>query len=335
MMYNEYINKRKVRKTIMNINANINVTLRQNGTLEVMINDRPLNFNEKNTEVDWKNLYNLCKGAPSNRKQSVLDDFIARGIIEIPDSNDENSEETKSMTTEERLVRGLECLINFFSEFDFEPNFRFINTLSYKVADTLSSAREYINNYFSLMDNSYTNEISAKIKSKEFDNILKDIKAGGKPQNTVNKRFKIYYGSAGTGKTTLAMGETDKRCIVCNASMLPSDLMEDFVFVNGQPSFQPSKLWRCMEEGLPIVLDEINLLPFDSLRFLQGILDGKSEFDYKGHKVTINDGFQIIGTMNLTIGGMTYGLPEPLVDRSSDMKKFSLSAEMLKSAILG
>ena len=115
--------------------------------------------------------------------------------------------------------------------------------------------------------------------------------------------------------------------------MLPADLMEDFCFEDGKPSFKPSVLWNCMTEGKPIVLDEINLLPFDSLRFLQGVLDGKSEFDYKGRKVVIADGFQIIGTMNLAIGGMVYGLPEPLVDRCADMKEFRLTADMLKSAL--
>lgn len=238
------------------------------------------------------------------------------------------------LSNEKRLERGLSALMNFFTEFEFEPNFRFVNTLTKKACDNPIKAKEYIANYFSLMDNSYTNEIKAKINSKEFANILTDISACGLPKKNVNTRFKIYYGSAGTGKTTLAQTETGNRCLVCNASMLPSDLMEDFVFVNGQPSFKPSKVWECMENGLPIVFDEINLLPFDSLRFLQGVLDGKKEFDYKGHKVHIADGFEIIGTMNLSIGGMIYGLPEPLVDRASDMRKFRLSANQLMKAVL-
>ena len=116
--------------------------------------------------------------------------------------------------------------------------------------------------------------------------------------------------------------------------MLPADLMEDFVFVDGKATFKPSMLWRCMEEGKPITLDEINLLPFDSLRFLQGVLDGKTEFQYKGNTVHINDGFMVIGTMNLSVNGMVYGLPEPLVDRCADMQKFKLTADQLMSAIM-
>jgi MoxR-like ATPase len=116
--------------------------------------------------------------------------------------------------------------------------------------------------------------------------------------------------------------------------MLPADLMEDFVFVDGKATFKPSMLWRCMEEGKPITMDEINLLPFDSLRFLQGILDGKTEFQYKGNTVHIKDGFAVIGTMNLSVNGMVYGLPEPLVDRCSYMEKFKLTAEQLMGAIM-
>lgn len=234
----------------------------------------------------------------------------------------------------EYLTEAISKTINFFKEFEFEPNFRFINTLSFKAQKSNNEATSYINNYFSLIDNTYKAEIASKCKSQEFKEILKLFHDYAKPSNHINQRFAVYYGSAGTGKTTLAMKESDNRCIVCNASMLPSDLMEDFVFSNGQPTFQKSNLWNCMENGLPIVFDEINLLPFDSLRFLQGILDGKKEFDYKGHKVTIADGFKIIGTMNLSIGGMIFGLPEPLIDRCADIQKFSLTAEQLLGAVI-
>lgn len=242
------------------------------------------------------------------------------------------AEPVKSAT--EYLTEAISKTINFFKEFEFEPNFRFINTLSFKAQKSNSEATSYINNYFSLIDNTYKNEIASKCNSKEFKEILKMFHDYANPSNHINQRFAVYYGSAGTGKTTLAMKESDNRCIVCNASMLPSDLMEDFVFSNGQPTFQKSNLWNCMENGLPIVFDEINLLPFDSLRFLQGILDGKKEFDYKGHKVTIADGFKIIGTMNLSIGGMIFGLPEPLIDRCADIQKFSLTAEQLLGAVI-
>lgn len=231
------------------------------------------------------------------------------------------------------LKQGLKDLIKFFTEFQFEPNFRFVNSLALALLKSKTEALDYIIHYFELTDSPYTKEITQKTKSAEFKEIINKL-SGATPTKTINERFKLYYGSQGTGKTTIAMSETDGRCMVCNSSMLPADLMEDFVFVDGKATFQPSVLWRSMVEGKAIVLDEINLLPFDSLRFLQTILDGKKEFLYKGHRVEIANAFCVIGTMNLTVNGMTYGLPEPLVDRCKEMKKFSLTAENLLSAIL-
>lgn len=236
----------------------------------------------------------------------------------------------RALEGDERLLRGLSRMIEFFTEFDFEPNFRFVNSVA--LQPSLSAKKQYIVNYFRLLDNAYANDVEHKMRSQEFAKIMEDIDSA-KPTSRINNRLKVYYGSAGTGKTTLAQKESGGRCIVCNNSMFPSDIMEDFVFVDGQPSFDPSIFWECMEKGEKIVLDEINLLPFDTLRFLQGLLDGKKSFNYKGRTVNIKDGFEVIGTMNLNIGGTVFGLPEPLVDRCYDFKEFKLSAEQLLDAL--
>lgn len=261
-----------------------------------------------------------------------FEQFLADYLPTVP-TNADGSPAIQAPTNEELLQNGLANLIKFFTEFQFEPNFRFVNSLSLALAQSKAKANDYISHYFELIDSPYSKDIAQKVKSVEFKGILTDLAAVA-PTKTVNERFKLYYGSQGTGKTTIAMQETNGKCMVCNSSMLPADLMEDFVFVDGKATFKPSALWRAMVDGTAIVLDEINLLPFDSLRFLQTILDGKKEFLYKGNKVEIKDGFQIIGTMNLTVNGMTYGLPEPLVDRCKEMKKFSLSAKDLLNAIM-
>lgn len=269
------------------------------------------------------------------KKEEISDDRLTAlmGIIRSHFSGDADSTPpTPTINPKNTLLNGLNGLMKFFTEFQFEPNFRFVNSFSLALAKSDKQGKEYISNYFELIDSPYIKEIREKIKSPEFKQIIKDIKAV-KPTSVINKRFKLYYGSQGTGKTTIAMRETDNRCMVCNSSMLPADLMEDFVFVDGKATFKPSALWRCMVEGKPIVLDELNLLPFDSLRFLQTILDGKTEFLYKGNRIEIADGFCVIGTMNLCVNGMVYGLPEPLVDRCAETKKFSLSASDLIKAI--
>jgi hypothetical protein len=276
------------------------------------------------TYIDLLQFYLQAKSlTPTDRK--VLDTALLENYFD--------GTSAPSLSNEELTTIGLENLMKFFTEFQFEPNFRFVNSLSLALSISREKATSYICNYFELIDSPYAREISEKVKSAEFKEILANLGVLT-PTKTVNNRFKLYYGSQGTGKTTKAMVETNGRCMVCNNSMLPSDLMEDFVFDNGQATFKPSALWRSMVDGTPIVLDEINLLPFDSLRFLQTILDGKTEFLYKGNTVKIADGFKIIGTMNLTVNGMTYGLPEPLVDRAEDMQKFTLSAKDLLKAII-
>ena len=224
-------------------------------------------------------------------------------------------------------------LINFFSEFHFEPNFRFTNTLANIIRHKgTSKAQEYVLNYFSLSDSVYTESLREKMNSIEFTELLDSIYNLGEPSNVINKRFRLYFGSPGTGKTVRATEEADD-VMVCHSAVLPQDLMEDFDFVDGNATFKPSALQRAIREGKKICLDEINLLPYDSLRFLQSILDGKSSFIYKGEEIRIADGFQIIGTMNLIVNGCVYSLPEPLIDRAEELVEFKLTASALCGAL--
>lgn len=230
----------------------------------------------------------------------------------------------------------------FFKDFEIEnPSARFINTMSHHCS-TFKEVKSYISAYFTLEDYSYKNDIIEKLDSTEFKAIFAELQTRH-TSKYINSRFKVYYGAAGCGKTWKASLEcggheetvdgkkkvVGARIITCKSTDLPSDLLEDFKFDDGKPGFHPSALVKAMEEGQSIVLDEINLLPFDSIRFLQEILDGKTSFIYKGNAINIKDGFKIIGTMNLNLGGQTYPLPEPLVDRAEDIKEFTLSDKSL------
>ena len=319
----------------MKITANVEIIARKDGSLITIINGASTAETDPERIVECTQIYQACRDIEEDKREAWLNENIADGKFPhlFGDASSVAGTETVEPTPTEYLQSALQRLMDFFKEFEFEPNFRFVNTLAWMLTKKKKScATDYITSYFELIDSPYKNEVSAKIKSKEFKAILADMSKVA-PTKTVNERFKLYYGSQGTGKTTIGQTESDGRCIVCNASMLPADLMEDFVFDAGKPSFPPSMLWNCMEEGKAIVLDEINLLPFDSLRFLQGVLDGKKEFNYKGKTVHINSGFMVIGTMNLSVNGMVYGLPEPLVDRCMEMKKFSLDAKALMGAI--
>lgn len=216
--------------------------------------------------------------------------------------------------------------LNFFNDFNFTPSFRFINTL----VNLKNEA--YIGNYFALMNSPYAEDVRAKVTSVEFQELEKKL-FNMVPTKKINNRFSIYFGTQGTGKTTRALEETNNCCVICNSSMSPAEIMEDFVFDEGKPTFQWSEFARAMMEGRPITLDEINLLPFETLRFLQGLLDNKPSFMYKGREVRIKDGFRIIGTMNLVVNGCTFGLPEPLVDRCSEIREFKMMPNFLAGAI--
>lgn len=277
-----------------------------------------------NSAIDYINEYypelNVERITYTNSTQEFTNTLLEEKI----------STPTRPEIDKKKIKNTLKKFIDFFSEFSFEPNYRFVNTFSY--CNTISEAIEYTTRYFELSDSPYTNSIIEKMKSPEFNEIALEL-VNITPSTKINTRFKLYYGSAGTGKTTAAMKEADGNCMVCHSAMLPSDLMEDFKFEEGKAAFQPSSLYKAITEGKKIVLDEINLLPFESLRFLQSILDGKKEFNYKGINVQIKDGFQIIGTMNLNVNGSVYSLPEPLVDRAEQIKKYTLTADNLLNAI--
>ena len=283
------------------------------------------------TAYEAEVVYKVIRRTNEEKRPEVYKRYVEH-FEKRTDEGEEKEQEQKEevpMAVDDQLKRGLNNMINFFKEFNFAPSFRFVNTLARK---GIEEAKQYVLNYFYLMDSPYAEEVSHKIDSPEFNGILGDFFVREVTQ-AINKRFKVYYGAQGTGKTTQALEETANRCIVCNASMMPADLMEDFTFDDGKAVFHPSALAKAMEMGEPITLDEINLLPFDSLRFLQGIFDGKSEFLYKGNTIHIADGFKVIGTMNLAINGAVYGLPAPLVDRCEDIESFELTADSLMNAI--
>lgn len=220
-------------------------------------------------------------------------------------------------------------LQKFFSEFKFQPAARFVNTLA--LSQDVSAARAYVTGYVRLINNSDANDIVEKLKSPEFESVASDL-IKYPPKKQINKRLDIYFGDAGTGKTTKAIEQyPDAQVVPCNASMLPDELMRTFDFNddNGNPVFKPSTLRLAMEAGSPIIFDEINLLSFDCLRLLQTLTDSKSSINYNGDTIAVKDGFKIIGTMNLTVNDQVYNLPEPLVDRAEIINEFKLSSKQL------
>ena len=301
----------------MYITDNIQLVKNNKNYVKALTNKNAKNPFKGCTQDELKIIYEKLYYIPPMERFSRLYDIIN----EVKKDNDFTTEKPSTVDFKKLMSK----FIDFFVDFNFSPSIRFMNTL----AQTYDP--EYVSNYFAIMNSPYLEDIQSKIKSPEFNKLLSDMKKIPVTKK-INNRFDLYYGSQGTGKTTTALRESDGRCIICNGSMVPADLMEDFVFSDGKASFQWSEFARAMMNGYTITLDEINLLPFETLRFLQGLVDNKKSFVYKGKEVTIKEGFKIIGTMNLIVNGAVYNLPEPLVDRCSIIKEFTLSPEFLLNA---
>lgn len=243
-------------------------------------------------------------------------------MVKIIYKNRENKEIQSNDTID--FTKTATELVNFLKEFNMTVSVRLLNTLVRHEAPAT-----YLLAYAQLSNKDYS-ELALKMESTEW----KNIEHGLKQQTTekvVNNRFKVYYGHAGTGKTTKAVAESDGSVVVMNENVTPKELVYDFTFENGQPVFVKSAFARAMEEGTTIVLDELNLAPFETIRFLQGVLDNKEQVTIGDTTFDIHPGFNVIGTMNHEVLGMDMFLPEPLVDRASDLVYFDLQPAQLVS----
>ena len=242
-------------------------------------------------------------------------------------TQDVKEEITTPIKQEKINLKTLNQLNNFFSEFniDVAKSNRFINSICNKSKTSPEEVVKYISGYVDLIDHPEKDSIVAKLLTPEFNSIIDNLNKIDLSK-IINKRISILYGPAGTGKTTKAIQQYPGAAIInCNPDITCQDLFETFNFVNGQPVFEKSDFIKAMEEGLPIILDEINLLNYDVIRTLQTLTDNKTTFNYKGTSYNIKDGFKIIGTMNLIVNGRIYPLSEPLVDRCSDIEMLTLS----------
>ena len=323
----------------MNINSTYSITRKFNNTIMTNIFGKmeKIDSSHPHYEKLWKiaSILETKKLDLKTKNERLTKLYIDMGI----DSNDINDrlisgevaqvQEAQVATEEEKRAKmeALDHLVAFFSEFRFTPGARFVNTLT-----RTNDWAKYVANYFTLMDSEYATEVVDKIKSDEFKNIVNTLKSGNVPA-AVNNRIKLYFGAPGSGKTTTASQET-QNIIVCTSDMLPKDMMNVFGFDAGNPEFKKSTLRLAMENGDKIILDEINMLPFETLRFIQTITDGKASFKWENEEVEIKDGFQIIGTMNLNVNGETYAIPEPLIDRCSEIKEFKLDAKDLLQFVM-
>jgi len=270
-------------------------------------------------------------GSPNTRLRFC--DAVSDAIATMRNENQVNADESipeENKSSRKVLTTAVQRIIDFFNEFDYYPSIRFVNTLAH--SNSIEDALNYTQNYFKLSDAPQLVGICEKINSPEYQTIVTDI-MNNSSSNRVNNRLHIYFGAPGSGKTTYASTLVNST-MVCRSDMTPQDIMEEFDFDNGNATFKPSAFYLAMERGDSILLDEINLLSYDVLRFLQGVLDNKTEITYKDRVVHIHPDFKVYGTMNLCVNGRHMPLPEPLVDRCVECREFVPDVELIVNGLL-
>lgn len=227
----------------------------------------------------------------------------------------------------------VEKLNKFLSEFSYFRNgvsMRLVNTFA-RAADKKAALQSYCE--VSQMEDAP--DLIEKMKSPEFAEVVKAFAALKKTPEPVNKRFAVFYGNPGGGKTYAAEvackainGDGKADMVICHAGMDSADMLYAYRldYQTGKRGYVPTALLNAMVNGRAVVLDEVNTLPMEARMFLQDILDNKGRVHVMGVEIPIKDGFFVIGTMNPETGQGAQPLPLPLVDRAAVVREFRTSA---------
>lgn len=216
----------------------------------------------------------------------------------------------------QEVLEGIEELQNTMLQFDTSVSPRMVSTMLHH-----SNPEAYLYGYLKLTGRE-CDDFMKKTQSQEWRRMMNKLKSANPKR--INKRLVIYFGPAGGGKTTAALREAGKK-IGMHKDMTAKELMFDFTFENGEAQFSKSVFAQAMENGEPIVCDELNLASNTLLQFMQSVLDNSKSIFMDGQELVIKEGFKVIGTMNDIVSGVDRILPEPIVDRAMDIRYFELT----------
>ena len=237
------------------------------------------------------------------------------------DSNTIDRYTTNVTKTENQVKRevmeGIEELQNTMLQFDTSVSPRMVSTMLHH-----SNPEAYLYGYLKLTGRE-CDDFMKKTQSQEWRRMMNKLKSANPKR--INKRLAIYFGPPGGGKTTAALREAGKK-IGMHKDMTAKELMFDFTFDdNGNAQFSKSVFAQAMENGEPIVCDEMNLASNTLLQFMQSVLDNSKSIFMDGQELIIKEGFKVIGTMNDIVSGVDRILPEPIIDRALDIRYFELT----------
>lgn len=228
----------------------------------------------------------------------------------------ENVTKTENQVKRE-VMEGIEELQNTMLQFDTAVTPRMVSTMLHH-----SNPEAYLYGYLKLTGRE-CDDFMKKTQSQEWRRMMNKLKSANPKR--INKRLAIYFGTPSGGKTTAALREAGKK-IGMHKDMTAKELMFDFTFDdNGNAQFSKSVFAQAMENGEPIVCDEINLASNTLLQFMQSVLDNSKSIFMDGQELVIKEGFKVIGTMNDVVSGVDRILPEPIIDRALDIRHFELT----------
>lgn len=273
-------------------------------------------------------------GIPNSKSATkVATTTIVEAKVETPSAETTTTKvETPKEISSEELLKQKQALAESVLTFckDFELNEgggltpRLLNSIYYE-----KKPEVFIANSMELVgfDEELVKMAKAKLSSREFKEIVKQIKDLKPSRDRMNKRLEIFYGPAGTGKTTKATLENPKAVkLVASASADPDDLFTRF---NPETrKYELTEIGKAMVSGEPIILDEANLYNKVVLTRLQGITDETNSIVDRGIEINIKDGFKIVITMNLETNFGKFPLPVPLVNRASRIENFSNNVDL-------
>lgn len=289
-------------------------------------------------------LASFVRGAQTNGKAFFADDLkgtatpaTAKPAPAKAPKASKPAEETATATEEEPKPEGgkltsqqmayanavAQKVKTFCKDFEFDPDPRLINSLRH--CGTAEEAGVMVVDSMELigMPEEILQRAAPKFQSAEWRGIFADMRKCPTSHGKINQRLAIYYGPAGTGKTTKAIADNpDADRIIASPTQDPSELFtRNVVNEHGGVDLVLTELGKAMVDGKPIIIDELNLYQSCVLTRLQGVTDGGEKLVDNGREIVIKDGFKIIATMNLETNYGKTPLPNPLVSRAGEIVK--------------
>ena len=160
-----------------------------------------------------------------------------------------------------------------------------------ELSSIASRSRIWIGELIKEMEHAEKLREVGKVKVEEFFRKFEDP--------ATKERLFIVVGETGVGKSYMIQKRyPDIIQYACDKRYDPYTLCYHFVNEGGELTPKETPFLKALKEGKKVFLDEMNMLPHDTLLFIQGITDEKDTVVIGDEVVEISPNFKIIGAMN-------------------------------------